>query len=115
MPPLLQMESEYQFIEVYQSKHYGKVFTFDECLQLTELDAPHYDEYLILQQKEVLNHNLRIQVLGGGDGYVVSELLKHSQYIETTDHVNLDRTVIDCIRKMLSLGKQFIFGQFRES
>eukprot|EP00548_Thalassiothrix_antarctica_P018399 CAMPEP_0194196786 /NCGR_PEP_ID=MMETSP0154-20130528/76856_1 /TAXON_ID=1049557 /ORGANISM="Thalassiothrix antarctica, Strain L6-D1" /LENGTH=353 /DNA_ID=CAMNT_0038921411 /DNA_START=192 /DNA_END=1253 /DNA_ORIENTATION=+ len=105
MPPLLKIDSEYQSIEVYESEHYGKVFTLDECLQLTELDAPHYNE--MLAHVPVMEYfmlfpspsKLKILVLGGGDGYVVSELLKHSEYIRTIDHVDLDRTVIDVSAK----------------
>eukprot|EP01083_Nonionella_stella_P015955 44631_1 len=46
IPPLESVTSEFQEIEIYESKHYGKVFVLDECLQLTEKDAPHYNEML---------------------------------------------------------------------
>ena len=44
--PIASFESEYQTIEVYTSPHFGKVFLLDENSQLTERDAPHYNEML---------------------------------------------------------------------
>ena len=123
-PPLAKLQSEYQDIEVYESSHFGNVLLLDECLQLTERDAPHYNEMLAhvpmmeylalaldsesdsdsagndnddieLEQEQEL---LRVLVLGGGDGYVVSELLKYPS-IERIDHVELDSGVIDVSKK----------------
>jgi len=118
IPPLESVTSEFQQIEIYESKHYGKVFVLDECLQLTEKDAPHYNEmlahipimeYIIMsmnmkKQKRIGSETqtetrmdmkpLKVLVIGGGDGYVVAELLKHS-FVESIDHVELDQGVID--------------------
>ena len=111
-PPLLEVTSSYQDIKVYQSKHYGKVLVLDDCLQLTERDASHYNEmlahvpileYIGIHQDNNDNNNndkyrnpwMRVLVVGGGDGYVVSELLKHHRsIIEFIDHVELDVEVI---------------------
>jgi len=111
-PPLLEVTSNYQDIKVYQSKHYGKVLVLDDCLQLTERDASHYNEMLahvpILEyigihqdnndnddDDKYRNPSVRVLVVGGGDGYVVSELLKHHRsIIEFIDHVELDVEVI---------------------
>lgn len=98
--PIASLQSEYQTIEVYESDHFGKVFLLDENLQLTERDAPHYNEmlahvpmmeYLAVQQPDE-GETINVLVIGGGDGYVVSELLKFPNV--AIDHVDLDEGVI---------------------
>jgi spermidine synthase len=98
--PIASLQSEYQTIEVYESNHFGKVFLLDENLQLTERDAPHYNEmlahvpmmeYLAVQQPDE-GETINVLVIGGGDGYVVSELLKFPNV--AIDHVDLDEGVI---------------------
>ena len=72
-PAIEIVNSTYQDIEIYQSRNFGKVFLLDECLQLTEKDAPHYNEMLAhVPVMEYLartstSEPLRILVLGGGD------------------------------------------------
>jgi len=98
------VDSSFQHIEVHNSDHYGKVFVLDDCLQLTERDAPHYNEmmahvpmmeYLARRTNDTdLHEPMRVLVVGGGDGYVTSELLKYP-HIASIDHVELDEEVIN--------------------
>ena len=110
--PIASVQSAYQEIEVYNSVHFGRVFVLDECLQLTERDAPHYNEMLAhVPMMEYLSRRssgnddidtdqINVLVVGGGDGYVVSELLKYTQ-ITSIDHVELDEEVINVSKKYL--------------
>lgn len=107
--PIASVKSSYQHIEVYESHHFGKVFVLDECLQLTERDAPHYNEmlahvpvmeYLARQQENNDNEPMNVLVVGGGDGYVVSEMLKYPQ-IASIDHAELDEEVINVSKEHL--------------
>ena len=106
LPPLASLQSQYQKVEVYSSAHFGRVFVLDDCLQLTEKDSSHYNEmFAHVQVFEYLSRfpeeeRLKVLVIGGGDGYVVSELLKHS-VVETIDHIELDGGVIDVAKKHL--------------
>lgn len=74
--PLYSSKSVYQDIKMYQSKHYGKVFVLDDCLQLTERDAAHYNEMLahvpiaeyMAKNADKINSSeafLRVLVIGG--------------------------------------------------
>lgn len=105
-PAISVRNSTYQKIEVYDSDHFGKVFLLDDCLQLTERDAPNYNEmmahvpvmeYLSSRRDNENQEPLEVLVLGGGDGYVVSELLKYPN-IGSIHHVDLDREVINVSR-----------------
>jgi spermidine synthase len=134
IPPMVTFESNYQEIEVYESDNFGKVFILDECLQLTEKDAPHYNEMLahVPMMEYLATHSnpepMRVLVLGGGDGYVVSELLKYSN-IESIDHVELDEGVIniskqffdwssawehDKVNLIIGDGAEFVMNQLQE-
>ena len=71
--PITSFKSDYQTIEVYSSPHFGKVFLLDENLQLTERDAPHYNEmlahvpmmeYLAVQQPDE-GRRINALVIGG--------------------------------------------------
>ena len=106
--------SNYHDIKVYQSKHF--MVKLNDCLQLTKRDASHNNEMLTrvpiledvgIHRDDNDNDNgdadkdnysnpwMRVLVVGGGDEYVVLELLKYHRFIiEFIDHVELDEEVI---------------------
>lgn len=90
---LYEHQSEYQKIRVHKSKHYGKILVLDDVVQLTERDADSYNE--MLTHIPMMEHPCpkRVLVIGGGDGYVLREVLKHP-CVEQVDHVELDPDVI---------------------
>lgn len=57
-------------------------------------------EYLARHHESENKNPMRVLVVGGGDGYVVSELLKYTQ-IGSIDHVDLDGEVINVSKKYL--------------
>jgi len=90
---LYKKESEYQSIEVHQTKHFGKLLLLDGVIQLTERDADSYNE-MMAHVPLFQHHNpKRVLIIGGGDGYVLKEVLKHPT-VEAVDHVDLDEEVI---------------------
>ena len=95
---LYETESEFQDIEVHQSKFYGKVLLLDGSLQLTERDADSYNEMMAHIPMFQHSNPKRILIIGGGDGYVLSEVLKHSS-VEKVDHVDLDDFVVATCEK----------------
>lgn len=101
--PIFTHVSEYQTIEVHLSKYYGKILMLDNVVQLTERDADSYNE--MMAQMPMMQHinPKRALIIGGGDGYILSELLKHST-LEHVDHVDLDVQVIEICRKHFSWG-----------
>jgi spermidine synthase len=129
-PPIFETKSNYQRISIYESSlpnaYYGKIFVLDDCLQLTERDASHYNE--MLAHVPVLEYyhpsfapttseaqeekGLRVLVLGGGDGYVVSELLKHPSVVHV-DHVELDVSVIETARKFFPWATEELWNNDR--
>merc|ERR1712176_1376022 len=83
--------------------YYGKILVLDEVVQLTEKDANAYNE--MLAHIPMFHHPnpRRVLVIGGGDGYVLHEVLKHPS-VEHVDHVDLDEEVIKTCEKYFSWG-----------
>ena len=72
--PILHHVSDYQSIEVFVSKYYGKILMLDNVVQLTERDADSYNE--MMAQMPMMQHKnpKRALIIGGGDGYILSEV-----------------------------------------
>uniref|UniRef100_A0A7S4HI37 PABS domain-containing protein n=1 Tax=Odontella aurita TaxID=265563 RepID=A0A7S4HI37_9STRA len=72
--PIVSTRSKYQDITVVESDYYGKILVLDGVVQLTEKDADSYNE--MMAHIPMMSHNApsRVLVIGGGDGYVLSEV-----------------------------------------
>lgn len=70
----MEKASKFQDISVIRSKHYGKILMLDGVIQLTEKDADSYNE--MMTHPAMFSHTKpkRVLVIGGGDGYVLSEV-----------------------------------------
>lgn len=91
-------QSKYQAIEVHQTKFYGKMLVLDGVIQLTERDADSYNEMMAHVPMFQHANPKRVLVVGGGDGYVLKEVLKHPS-VERVDHVDLDGDVVETCEK----------------
>jgi spermidine synthase len=72
--PVATLRSKFQEIAIYRSQHYGKVLMLDGVVQLTEKDANSYNEMMAHPAMFSHPNPKRVLVIGGGDGYVVSEV-----------------------------------------
>lgn len=102
-PPIVHQQSIYQNITIVRSQHYGKILVLDGVLQLTEKDADSYNEMMTHPAMFAHPSPKRVLVVGGGDGYVLHEVLKHPS-VEHVDHVDLDKDVIDVCHKHFPWG-----------
>eukprot|EP00586_Coscinodiscus_wailesii_P022308 CAMPEP_0172509634 /NCGR_PEP_ID=MMETSP1066-20121228/221807_1 /TAXON_ID=671091 /ORGANISM="Coscinodiscus wailesii, Strain CCMP2513" /LENGTH=320 /DNA_ID=CAMNT_0013288219 /DNA_START=148 /DNA_END=1110 /DNA_ORIENTATION=- len=104
--PILVKQSKFQKIEIHRSQHYGKILVLDGVVQLTEKDACSYNE--MLTHVPLMQHKnpKRVLIIGGGDGYVLKEVLKHAS-VEHVDHVELDGEVVEVCKEHFSCGEAF--------
>lgn len=102
--PLYHTRSQYQDISIVKTDYYGKVLILDGVVQLTERDADSYNEMMAHIAMMATSEPKRVLVVGGGDGYVLSEVLKHESVV-SVDHVDLDGEVIETCRKHFPWGK----------
>eukprot|EP00523_Entomoneis_sp_CCMP467_P009226 CAMPEP_0168736726 /NCGR_PEP_ID=MMETSP0724-20121128/10010_1 /TAXON_ID=265536 /ORGANISM="Amphiprora sp., Strain CCMP467" /LENGTH=500 /DNA_ID=CAMNT_0008783935 /DNA_START=24 /DNA_END=1526 /DNA_ORIENTATION=+ len=104
-PILYQTRSHYQDIQVLQSQAYGKILVLDGVVQLTERDADSYNEMMAHVPMFEHPHPQRVLIIGGGDGYVLHEVLKHDT-VTHVDHVDLDGSVIETCQQHFAWGAQ---------
>lgn len=93
-------KSDFQEIDIYDTYAFGKVLLLDGHVQLTELDEHCYHESLVHPAMLSVEAPRRALVVGGGDGGVLRELVKHAT-LETVDMVEIDEAVVEACKKHL--------------
>ena len=91
-------KSAYQEIMVIRNPYYGKMLILDDVVQMTERDEFFYHEMLTHVALHAHPGPKKVIVIGGGDGGVVREVLKHKT-IEKVFFVEIDEEVINISRK----------------
>ena len=97
---LFSEHSEFQRIDIFDSKEFGRVLTLDGYLMLTEKDEFIYHEMITHVPMSVHPNARKVLVIGGGDGGTVRELLKYPQ-IEEIDLVEIDEQVVEASKLYL--------------
>ncbi|MEQ1822493.1 MAG: hypothetical protein ABL949_08285 [Fimbriimonadaceae bacterium] len=97
---LFTRQSEFQRIDIVDTLCFGRMLLLDNHIQLAELDEHAYHESLVHIPMLSLNQPKRALVVGGGDGGVVREILRHNS-IRHVDMVEIDRAVIDACTDFL--------------
>lgn len=92
--PLYSSQSEFQRIDVFESKEFGRFFTLDGLMMVTEKDEFIYHD-MIVHVPMATNPNIKkVLVIGAGDGGTVRELTRYST-IEQIDMVEIDKAVVE--------------------
>ncbi|MEW6586747.1 MAG: polyamine aminopropyltransferase [Nitrospirota bacterium] len=91
-------KSRFQEITVIRNPHYGRMLILDDVVQMTERDEFFYHEMLTHVALHAHPDPRKIIVIGGGDGGVVREVLKHEK-IEKVYFIEIDEEVIDISKK----------------
>ena len=94
-------KSEFQRIDIFDSKEFGRFLTLDGYMMLTEKDEFIYHEMITHVPMCVNPAAKKILVIGGGDGGTVRELLRYPT-IESIDLVEIDELVVEVCRKYLT-------------
>jgi len=91
--------SSYQQIEVFDTYNFGKVLILDGIFQTSEMDEFIYHEMLAHLPLFYHDNPKKILIIGGGDGGILEEVLKHP--VEKVCMVEIDEKVIDISKKFL--------------
>ena len=97
---LYSAQSDFQRIDIFESKEFGRFLTLDGYMMLTEKDEFIYHEMIVHVPMAVHPLPKKILVIGGGDGGVVRELCRYD-VIESIDLVEVDPLVIEASKKYL--------------
>src|ERR1700690_120338 len=96
-------KSPFQEIMVVENPHFGRMLILDGVVQITERDEFFYHEMLVHMLLHAHPNPRKQIVIGGGDGGVVRELLKHDS-MEKVYFIEIDEEVINVSRKFFPGG-----------
>ncbi len=93
-------KTKYQVVEIIDTEFYGRCLVLDGKIQSSEFDEYIYHETLI-QPAMVLHPEANsVMVVGGGEGAVLREILRHPS-VERVLMVDIDREVVELCKKYL--------------
>lgn len=101
-------KSKYQDVLIFESSDYGMVLVLDNVIQCTERDEFAYQEMITHLGMMAHPNPKKVLVIGGGDGGVLREVVKH-ECVEEATLCDIDEAVIRLSKKYLpsmSVGYQ---------
>ncbi len=92
-------KTEFQDLVIFDNPAFGRVLALDGVIQTTEKDEHFYHE--MMAHVAIVAHGAakNVLIIGGGDGGVLREALKHKNITPTM--VELDRSVVDMCKKYM--------------
>lgn len=92
--PIVDERSAFQHIQIFDTVANGRVMALDGIVQITDRDESAYSE--MLTHLPMLEHGdmTRVLIIGGGDGAVAEEVLKHDS-VGHVDLVDIDARVVE--------------------
>lgn len=91
---LLADKSEFQTIDVFESNEFGRFFTLDGLVMVTEKDEFIYHDMIVHVPMATNPKIKKVLVIGAGDGGTIRELTRYKN-IEKIDVVEIDKLVVD--------------------
>lgn len=97
-------KSQYQDVLIFKSTDYGTVLVLDNVIQATERDEFSYQEMITNLGMNSHPNPKRVLVIGGGDGGVLREVVKHD-CVEEAILCDIDE-VRDCLLLFSAIALQ---------
>lgn len=93
-------KTDHQHLIIFQNEHFGRVMALDGVIQLTEADEAAYHEMMAHVPLIAHGNPKNVLIIGGGDGGVLREVLRHST-IEKVVLVEIDGSVVEQAKQHL--------------
>jgi spermidine synthase len=93
-------KSPFQHVQVFETKHHGRMLALDGIIQLTQFDEFSYQEMLAHVPLFAHPNPENVLVIGGGDGGILREVGRHA-CVRTMDFCEIDEMVV-------TVSKQFL-------
>jgi spermidine synthase len=93
-------KSEFQQIDFFSSNTFGRFFTLDGFMMVTEKDEFIYHDMISHVPMAVNPDIKRVLIIGGGDGGTAREILRYPS-VERVDMVEIDERVVRLCQKFL--------------
>lgn len=85
-------QSEFQYLEIYQTESFGKLMVIDGCVMLTDRDNFLYHEMMVHPALCLHPDPRRVLIIGGGDCGTLREVLRHDS-VQSAVQVDIDERV----------------------
>ncbi|MEE4208336.1 MAG: polyamine aminopropyltransferase, partial [Parvularcula sp.] len=95
---LFEGEIDHQHLVVFQNAKYGRMFALNGIIQMTSSDEFVYHEMLTHVPLYAHGEAKRVLVIGGGDGGILREVLRHKS-VESATLVEIEKDVIEFAKK----------------
>ncbi|WP_138420493.1 polyamine aminopropyltransferase [Aquibacillus sediminis] len=97
---LLHEKTDYQALDIYETAEWGNMLVLDNMVMTTQKDEFVYHEMVAHVPLFTHPNPKHVLVVGGGDGGVIREILKH-QSVEKATLVEIDGKVVEYSKKFL--------------
>jgi spermidine synthase len=98
---LVDEQTDFQHIQLAETKFFGKVLILDGIIQLTERDNAGYHEMITHVPLLAQENPRRVLIVGGGDGGSLQQVLRYPS-VEQVVVCELDRRIIEVSREHLT-------------
>ena len=95
---LYEEETPFQFLEVVESDVWGRALFLDHCIMTTDRDEFIYHEMITHIAMNAHKEPKNVLVIGGGDGGVIREVVKHPSVVKAT-LCEIDEAVVRAAKK----------------
>ncbi|MBK26717.1 MAG: spermidine synthase [Halobacteriovorax sp.] len=102
-------KSEFQKVEVVQTRWHGKMLLNDDLVMLTEADEFVYHDMITHVPLFTHPNPKNVLVIGGGDGGTAREVLRHSN-VEKVVMVEIDKMVVDACLEHIPVTSEVLKG-----
>ncbi len=93
-------KSDFQKVDIFETKEYGRALALDEGYMTSEGDEFIYHEMLTHPAMLTVKDPKRVLVIGGGDGGTVREVLRHPS-VEACVMIEIDEMVVRACQEHL--------------
>jgi len=90
---LFEANTGHQHLVIFENPRFGRVMALDGVIQTTEADEFVYHEMMVHVPMNSHPSPKRVLIIGGGDGGILREVLKHPT-VESVTQVEIDRAVV---------------------
>lgn len=97
---LYSQQSDFQRIDIFESREFGRFLTLDGFMMLTEKDEFIYHEMIVHVPMAVHPAVEKVLVIGAGDGGVARELVRYPELL-SIDVVEIDEQVVEVCKAYL--------------
>ena len=98
---LFENQTQHQHLLIFENNAFGRVMALDGVIQTTEKDEFIYHEMMAHVPLIAHPDPKQVLIIGGGDGGMLREVVKHADRLEQVTQVEIDSAVIDMCKQYL--------------